>query len=1202
MPRIFVSYSRRDASDLAKRIVGELRSRGYDVFFDQSDILGGDPWALRVQEELGKTDVVLALVSHESYRSRICQAEHSIAVDERKPVIPLIVQAGAPRPLILYAAQYLDFSAPAEYPQQFAALMAAIERPSVPLQPPRNRICLVPPPLPRAFQPRPAEREQVLQKILAGSQPITAITGIPGVGKSVLALSLCKDRILAAAFPDGVIWLDFQKAGGLAHIQTLLETFLGTPPRLDAPGRAEMAVCRLLAERAILIVLNDVYDIAQVTPFLTGDSRSSILLTTQNAHIAYSLGAAIVHLNPLGREHSLNLLRQATAPVGLTIHDSELEAIAEQAQDLPITLQVAASFLLQGVTPRDWIAVQPGADVLDNPDPTQHLSGPDRNLFYSLAVFPRSTYVAVRIIEKYWLELQPSLNPATCHVAMTRLKGYSLLEEAPDRTHYVLHSFLRDHSRRKLSPDELRDHQRHFLDAHRPADGHWSSLVEDRDYFLAHLAHHLAEAALSDEIASTLLDFEWVSAKLRAYGVNDLLEDFSRAPLRPALTMVQRAIRLSHDTLSRNPDQLASALIGRLRSTREPGVREMLLARRARSGPWLEPLRRTLNSPSGPLRRVLRGHSSGVTALAVSSDGTLFASGSDDRTLRVWKLATGENFVLEGHDAGIKSVAFLPDGRIVSGSDDHTVRIWFPEKGAKPDLVGEHTGPVTALAVWGPSGLILSADDDGALSGWDPSSPGTPTFSARANSPLRAIAVLQDSGIAFTGSEAGEVALYSLPAGSRFDRWDAHALAVWAVAELDGDILTGSWDGSIVRWDPNSRKSSERKRAEYLGHANGVTSLAAAAGCNWFASGSADDTARIWDLKTPVDGSNRCFVGHASWVRAVAVTPGGEILLSGSDDGTIAVWETTLEVEPEEDYRHADAVRSVALQSGCNFALSASANGEMQLWPSNEGDRPDRLPSCHRNVSCVAFAGAGRSALLGRENGDISILDLENGGSETGLLPGDGAPIRVIAVSPDGGWVASIDAAHTVSVWKIEQRRFARRFTPPRRVTGLCLGECGRVLGLATSEHVIEIHELLGGTSFRLEPAGAEITAMALVDGSMVIAGVANGEICAWDLSSRRLVSSRTAHRSAITQIAVSPQFSYVGSCSNDGDFKLWPGSSFSQHGGAVMPPAATFTGNGPMYCCAIGDDSRTIVVGEAGGHVHILHFHAGQTASAFLR
>ena len=88
-----------------------------------------------------------------------------------------------------------------------------------------------------------------------------------------------------------------------------------------------------------------------------------------------------------------------------------------------------------------------------------------------------------------------------------------------------------------------------------------------------------------------------------------------------------------------------------------------------------------------------------IRSLVYSPDGSVLASGSRDRTIRLWNLETGELLhTLRGHTDGINSVAFSADGStIISGSRDDTVRIWNVATGDELHTLDAHRDNVDSV-------------------------------------------------------------------------------------------------------------------------------------------------------------------------------------------------------------------------------------------------------------------------------------------------------------------------------------------------------------------------------------------------------------------------------------------------------------------------------------------------------------------------
>ena len=117
----------------------------------------------------------------------------------------------------------------------------------------------------------------------------------------------------------------------------------------------------------------------------------------------------------------------------------------------------------------------------------------------------------------------------------------------------------------------------------------------------------------------------------------------------------------------------------------------------------------------------LEGHNSSVRSVAFSPDGKTLASGSSDRTIRLWNATTGQYRVtLEGHSEVINSVVFSPDGKtLASGSSDRTIRLWNATTGFHKQTLTGHTQSIYDISFIKDGKTLVSKSDDGTIRLWD---------------------------------------------------------------------------------------------------------------------------------------------------------------------------------------------------------------------------------------------------------------------------------------------------------------------------------------------------------------------------------------------------------------------------------------------------------------------------------------------------
>ena len=247
--------------------------------------------------------------------------------------------------------------------------------------------------------------------------------------------------------------------------------------------------------------------------------------------------------------------------------------------------------------------------------------------------------------------------------------------------------------------------------------------------------------------------------------------------------------------------------------------------------------------------------------------------------------------ILGGHSGDVTAVAWSPDAtHILTASSDGTARIWDAATGDNT-LTLNHTKPVTAVA-WSPDGRhILTGSQDGTARAWD----------------------------AATGDNTLTL---------------AHTDWVTAVAwSPDGrHILTASRDGTARAWDATTGANTLT-----LTHDRTVNAVAWSPDATHILTASRDDTARIWDAAT---GANTLTLARTDWVTAVAWSPDATHILTASRDVTTRAWDaTTGDNTLTLTLTHTKPVTAVAWSPDATHILTASSDGTTRIWDATTGEQ-----------------------------------------------------------------------------------------------------------------------------------------------------------------------------------------------------------------------------------------------------------------------
>jgi WD40 repeat protein len=397
---------------------------------------------------------------------------------------------------------------------------------------------------------------------------------------------------------------------------------------------------------------------------------------------------------------------------------------------------------------------------------------------------------------------------------------------------------------------------------------------------------------------------------------------------------------------------------------------------------------------------------------------------------------------------------------------------------------------------------------------------------------------------------------------------------------------------------PGAQETTRPELVLQTGHAMRVDGLAFSPDAKLLASGSKDNTVRLWDAERALE--LRKLAGHAAWVKAVAFSPDGRWLASGSVDGVVKLWEVTTGRELKS-MSGGGSVNALAFSPDARLVAAGNAENSVPVWNTATG-QAERILSGHAGaVLTLAFSPDGRLLATGARDNSIKLWDAGRG-RELHALTGHTDRVRSLAFSPDGKRLASGSFDKTIKLWDAASGREVRTLSGHADpVMAVAFTDGGRNLvsaganALALTRWDAESGKQLSTTA-DAESLETLEAAVFSADGKLVASSNGDKTVVLREVSAPRGVRILETRASSVYTTAFSPNGKWLASGSKDSTVRLWEtatGRELRHLGGNVA-------GNiGPVTSVAFSADSRTLAAGGLSGGVKLWEVLTGRELPA---
>jgi len=1156
MTSIFLSYARDDDEPFVRRLYEDLTANGFAVWYDRTNMPSR---ALTFHKEIcdaiDNSDRLIVIIGPKAIQSDYVRSEWQHALNACKIVIPVIRFGKRDLlPIELRKLNCPDMRETRPYVDALADLFRVLGDPVVPLGELRGV-----PSLPTKFLPRPEFIEHLKNTVLAdvnhpvvitSAKQTTALQGMGGVGKSVIAAAFARACETLRAFRDGVVWLTLGQQPDIArNLMALGQAFNDDLKEYIDIESGKARIAKVLTDKNCLLVLDDLWDVKHAEAFVNAlGTRCRLLITTRDGGLATSLGAQEHRLDVLSIEDAMHLLASYS---GQPVNEMPAEAhdVAKECGNLPFALALCGAMVSEGTPWNDLLeslrqadltflmkqfpnypypdvlkSLKVSVDALAHTDPTWEKH------YKELAVFPHSEAVPEETVIMFWISTN-GVNERSARQLLITLERKSLIKlegKSPDRR-VSMHDLQHDYLCTVLG--DLTGLHRELLEVYRQKSPEgWHTGPKD-GYFFQRLMYHLVQAGNKDEVSALLFDFYWILAKLDATGVIELIADYDTTQMflpsyvkgkNRALRLVQGALRLSAHVLAQDKTQLPSQMTGRLLKIEYPEIKALLeQMRQWKDDMWLRPLTASLTPPGGTLIRTLKQVRGSVSGLLVTQDGRYIISNSSSNDyilVQVWDMDTGALIrTLKWFIDSIDSVSVTPDGRrAISSPNYHNgVDIWEIWDMETQALIRTLRGDTEEymISITPDSRCVILGSSDKTLKVWDIENGEIRKLKGHTGG-VKAVSITPSGKRAISVSSDKTLKVWDMETGEEICTLDGHTSRVNAVSVTpDGRrAISASDDNTLKAWDMETGEEI----CMLKGHTDGVKAVSITPSGKRAISVSSDNTLKVWNLDT---GEEICtLLKEFSYfgVTAVCVTPDGSRAISASSDNTLKVWNLEIRTDIRMFQGHSESVTAVSVTPDGRRAISGSNDKTLKVWDMETGEEIRTFQGHSESVTAVSVTPDGRRAISGSYDKTLKVWDIETG-EEICTLGEHTDGVDAVSITPNGKHAISASSDKMLKVWDMETgEEICMLLKKPSGfgVTAVCVTPDSRRAIFVSDDYTLNVLEIDTGAVIRTllkESSYLGVTAVCVTpDGSRAISASSDNtlKIKLWDIETGKMILS----------------------------------------------------------------------------------------------